>query len=187
MLINQQQAQANSENVKVIDRAVHARKGRNMRVLLFALGVIGWGGTLAMIALMRVFLDPALYIGQQVRGRRRADRANDKAQAPVVPVVVKPAEYAPEPTPPIPEPVAASHIPQTWQDDPNAQTYAPPPSAPPVQSAYVEPNAYAVQNAYVGNAAPDFNANPYSQQSVAGYGDGSTQPYIGVVPQSPEG
>ncbi len=79
-LINQQQAQSNSENVRVIDRAKRARKGRNMRYLLFALVAGGWGITLAVIALMRAFLDPALYVGSAIRTRRSSDGYEDRRE-----------------------------------------------------------------------------------------------------------
>ena len=103
-LINQQQAQSDSENVKVIDVAQYARKGRNMRMLMFALATLGWGLTLGLIALMRVFLDPALYVGQTaVRGRRQADRSaglSDRglAAAAAVPTAVTVATEKPEVT-----------------------------------------------------------------------------------------
>jgi len=57
-LINQEQAEASSENVKIISRPSFATKGRNMRMLGFLIACVFWGFTLVMIALARVFLDP---------------------------------------------------------------------------------------------------------------------------------
>ena len=181
-LINQQQAQANSENVRVIDRAAHARKGRNMKVLMFALITLGWGVTLAMIALMRVFLDPALYLAQQqTRGRRRADRAGDsqprhsEPQAQPKPDMPQVASLATATENYIPEAVAsAPHQPAVWSDDQSGQ---------PVQYGAVPAQAFA------GNTAQDIYANPYAQPGSIAYTQAqqSTEPYIGTVPRSPEG
>ena len=57
-LINKEQAEASSENVKIISRPSFATKGRNMRMIGFLIGCVFWGFTLVMIALARVFLDP---------------------------------------------------------------------------------------------------------------------------------
>lgn len=182
-LINQQQAQANSENVKVIDRAAHARKGRNMRMLMFALAAAAWGLTLALIALMRVFLDPALYMGQQTRRRRAADDDVRSQHPSMVPLSSNP-EGLQTPAPIIPEPVAAPYQPDPWQADTYDQGYAstqyaqPQGGVPYGQPAYAPP----VQNAYAGNMAPDLYANPYAQA-----GSSAAEPYIGTVPRGPEG
>ena len=177
-LINQQQAQSNSENVRVIDRAAHARKGRNMKALMFALLTLGWGVTLAMIALMRVFLDPALYVGQQqgqTRGRRMADRAGGVGRS-------QPAGAYSDPLAAM---AAGSHIPEA---------VAPMPYQPaPYQPDGADHGAYAQQAggltpAYDGNAAYDVYGNPYGQAGAEGHQTGQhAEPYIGSVPHSPEG
>lgn len=186
-LINQQQAQANSENVRVIDRAAHARKGRNMKSLMRALMTLGWGVTLALIALMRVFLDPALYVGQQqVRGRRRVDRDNDQPNSnysqsqnqhvsPHVDPVAARASAAY-----IPEAVAPGYQPPLWSDQPYQEPHQP----------YAQPAAYgtAQAQAYDGNAAYDLYPDPYAQPRGDGTQPGQqADPYMGTVPHSPEG
>lgn len=60
-LINQQQAESSSENVRVIAAASFPVKGRNMRMLAFVGVSAAWGFTLFMLALFRVFIDPRLY------------------------------------------------------------------------------------------------------------------------------
>lgn len=76
-LVKQQQALANSENVKEIARANLPRKGRNMRAIMFAVGTMGLGLGLFLIALLIVFLDPKLYTKPAViNGRRSSDPGN---------------------------------------------------------------------------------------------------------------
>ena len=53
-LINQQLAAANSENVKIISRPEFAVKGRNMRMIMFALATVAWGFTLFMLSLIHI-------------------------------------------------------------------------------------------------------------------------------------
>ena len=94
-----QQAQSSSENVREITRATTARKGRNMRAIMFLLGTLAWGGTLFLLALLRTFLDPKLYTGgRTVRGDRAPGgrRASDGGiPEPVQPFI--PATPAPPP------------------------------------------------------------------------------------------
>ena len=61
-LINQEQAEANSENIRIISYAKYPIKGRNMRIVMFLLASVAWGFTLFMMALLKVFLDPKLYV-----------------------------------------------------------------------------------------------------------------------------
>lgn len=84
-LVNQQQAEANSENIKVIARAGLPRKGRNMRLLSFALATLGWGFTLFMLAMLRVFLDPRLYATPGPSKRRAAGLPESEIPEPVAP------------------------------------------------------------------------------------------------------
>lgn len=60
-LINQQQAEAAAENVRVLSAATYPIKGRNMRLMAFAGAALAWAFTLFMLALFRVFSDPRLY------------------------------------------------------------------------------------------------------------------------------
>ena len=183
-LINQQQAQAQSENVKVIDIAQYARKGRNMRMLMFALATLGWGLTLGLIALMRVFLDPALYVGQQaVRGRRRVDRAAAPAVAASV-ADVQPVQTYQEDI--IPEPVVSPAAMSSVEPTP----YAPESWQAPAQAEQASPYAQgqaAQPEAYYENNIPDVQYNPYAQLAAGGAASAAVQPYLGVLPSSPEG
>ena len=105
-LINQQQAEASSENVKVISAATYPIKGRNMRLLAFAGASAFWGFCLFMLALFRVFIDPRLYAvaepapaynGAAYNGGDRRDRRGRreaKAYHDPIPESVDP--YAPQ-------------------------------------------------------------------------------------------
>jgi uncharacterized protein involved in exopolysaccharide biosynthesis len=214
-IINQQQAQANSENVRVIDRASQARKGRNTKYLMLALGVGGWGVTLGVIALMRVFLDPALYVGNAVRGRRQSDdeiMGQNMAAEPEFQPQAQTA-YASGVQPYIPEPVAAPQPMAYAAMTPAAPaSYADPHQAPPqmpqqmesqpqpqpyqalAPQQYQEPMPQHQANPYVplsyaGNAAHDIYANPYVASGTGGYNNGpSVNPAaLGQLPRSPEG
>jgi len=61
-LVNQQQSESTNENVKVISWPKYPNKGSNTRLLAAAGAIFAWGLTLFMLALLRVFLDPRLYV-----------------------------------------------------------------------------------------------------------------------------
>jgi uncharacterized protein involved in exopolysaccharide biosynthesis len=62
-LVNQQQQEDSSENIKVITTPSVPRKGRNMRKILLVLAIMGSLFTVVMLGLLRVFLDPKIYGG----------------------------------------------------------------------------------------------------------------------------
>jgi len=121
-LVDAQQSAAAADNVKVISYAKYPNKGRNMRLLMFAIASFAWGLVLFFIAMIRVFLDPRLYsTPQQVR------------QEPVMEDVL---EAAPNNSPaydPIPEAIPAY--------DPG-QPLSPNPYDRPAATGYTE-NGYA--------------------------------------------
>lgn len=85
-LINQQQAQADSENVRVISISDLPRKGRNMRMIMFAVFTVAWGFTVLMLGLLKVFLDPKLYapsanIERAIHGRRSSEYNDGMAES----------------------------------------------------------------------------------------------------------
>ncbi len=154
-LVNQQQAETHSENVRVISYATLPRKGRNMGKLYWALGTIAWGFTLFMIALLKVFLDPRLYRTPS----RPAQRVSER-YAPV------PEEtYRPAAQPFIPEPVPAA-------------AYTPPPSAQPYQPA-VQPTPVG----FTGAAAHDLYAHQPASAPIA-QSDIPPMPVLGSIPSS---
>ena len=112
-LINQQQAQSESENVHVISRAETARKGSNMKAILLLLGMVASAGVAFLIALLRTFLDPRLYARPErsthvrVETRSRGRRADDHV---VIPEPVRPFAPATPAPPPYPDvqPAAAT-------------------------------------------------------------------------------
>ena len=162
-LINQQLAAANSENVKIISRPEFAVKGRNMRMIMFALATVAWGFTLFMIALLKVFLDPALYATPGPRRSAVAGVGGGYIPEPVTPAYdVNEPYYAPEM--PAAQPAAAQHAPQEYQV-PGGYDYAQQESAPYAQpQAYAEPQVYAQPQAY-----PDPYAAPLPDQAVPQY------------------
>jgi len=182
--VNQEQAEAaNVENVKVIAYSTMPKKGRNMSKIMMALIMIGWGFTLFMLALLKVFLDPRLYTDPTRRIRPRpdvADYASDEwgvgvptrnPAQPYVPEPVRPAAaqyqdpYAPQP-----------HQPQPYQPQPypaQQQAY------PAAQQAYAAPEAYpAAQQAPYSDP---YN-NPYAPLEVQ-----PIQPGTGPLPSSEVG
>lgn len=60
-LVEQQSAESNAENVKVISEAGRARKGRNMKKIVQFLSIIGAAMTALMVGLLGTFLDPSIY------------------------------------------------------------------------------------------------------------------------------
>lgn len=144
-LINQQQAESSSENVRILSRATYPIKGRNMRMLAFAFAVLAWGFTLVMLALFRVFSDPRLY------ARPEQMRVNTPVATPVP--MASAQAYAPSEN--IPEPVQYSA----------EQPYAPGPEVY-QPAAYIQPGQPGYEEAYHGyyNPAP---SSPYPDQSYA--------------------
>lgn len=67
-LVDEQQIENSSENIKFITRPKMASKGRNMKKILRALAFMGSVFSVFMLALLRVFLDPRLY-GPRVQSR----------------------------------------------------------------------------------------------------------------------
>ena len=181
-LVNQAQAAAiNSENIKILWPTL-ARKGRNMQKIMLALIMIGWGFTLFMLALLRVFLDPRLYSDPTRRMRPRPevqDYASDDwgrdvpQRNPVQP-------YVPEPVPM--QPAAAQY------QDPygTPPPYQPQPYQPPMQAS-VAPG-YGQQAAPYSSAAQEYNGgfdaygNPYAPPQVQ-----TIQPGTGHLPSSETG
>jgi len=84
-LVNQEQAESSSENVRVISYATRPRKGSNMRLIMFLLASAGWGFTLFVLAMMKVFLDPKLYAGNQTGYGNAAPDMYANPYAPAVP------------------------------------------------------------------------------------------------------
>lgn len=92
-LVNQQQAEATNENVKVISWPKYPNKGKNTRLLAGAGAIFAWGLTLFMLALLRVFLDPRLYAAPS--GRINSALSADNIPEPVSPYVPEQAPYRP--------------------------------------------------------------------------------------------
>ena len=187
-LINQEQAMAAAENVKVVSEATYPVKGRNMQMLVFAMAMLAWGFTLFMLALFRVFADPRLYATPP--GARTALREpeaepvlHDPIPEPVqpyAPATPMPAEYAPaayaEPAPAyVPGGEATAYVPdaaaQNWQTQEwQAQEWAATADgyAPAADYAATDPYAQAQAAPYAPavpqqqpHAAPHVMDNPY--------------------------
>lgn len=161
-LINQQQLESSSENIKVVSWATLPRKGRNMRMIMFALVTMGIWMTLGLIALLKVFLDPRLYGTPTQYGYGTDDYEAYGYET------IRPA-YHTTPDNYVPEPVGTSQ-------------YAPPASPAASSFAYVGPDMddisgpmdYAVPYEAPGSSAPP---PPMPAQSVAAAQFQQPQPY----------
>ena len=177
-LVNQEQAETSSENIREISRAALPRKGRNMRLFAFALATLGWGFTLIMLALLRVFLDPRLYVNPGP-SRRRASHVPDYHEIPE-PV----APYAPDANPAaIPAVATASAYTATeYGDSGDLYGGAQAVSSAQMPQAYGSPNSGSMMgqtgSMQTGNLATafDLNENPYLSGATAGQLDPNAQP-----------
>ena len=109
-LVNQQQAEATNENVKVISWPKFPQKGSNTRLIAAAGAMFAWGLTLFMLALLRVFLDPRLYVAP---GPSHASMMVPEAN--YIPEPVAPQMPHEAPFVPAAQPAAASHEPAAYQ------------------------------------------------------------------------
>lgn len=161
-LINQQQAQADSENVRVISVSNLPRKGRNIRMIMFAVATLAWAFTLFMLALLRVFLDPRLYAPTGPNDRLRA-RSEPHPEDHYIPEPVAPYQPIHDPVPdPVIVPAAASAVPaasyepEQWQ----APNYAD------VATYDEAATAYATQSYGNTALAPAYETNPYASGQI---------------------
>jgi uncharacterized protein involved in exopolysaccharide biosynthesis len=196
-LVNQEQAESSSENVQVISWATRPRKGPNMRLIIFALASAGWGFTLFILALMKVFLNPALYASNPSPANRRSDRRQESyGHGDFQPQPASAPQYY---SPPIPEsvpmpaaafgavPYAAPAVggyetaaePFTgaagYAHGGVAQTAQPLNYAPAQASSETYAQAAVYAPASYGSAAPDMYANPYLQSDAAAQANAQPQ------------
>lgn len=158
-LVNKQQQDSKSDNIKIIARPTMPRKGRNMRKIMFALAALGSIFSVMMLALLRVFLDPNLYGPGPAKGYR-----SGPAEA---------QEYVYDPYQGVPE-----SVPEYGYEDPNVTphpAYAP---AAAMATGY-EPEPYMPQPAY------DPLADTYGQPNIGGYE--TAQPAYAYEEHIPEG
>lgn len=155
-LVNQQQAEATNENVKVISWPKFPSKGRNTRLLAAAGAMFAWGLTLFMFALLRVFLDPRLYAVPGGRHEAMAEPQSDYIPEPVSP-------YAPVDAPlePAAEPAVASYEPVPYQE----------PEHNAAMQGYYEQPQYAGSGDVTGQ--PAYAQAPYASSTMAHYDQGA--------------
>jgi hypothetical protein len=190
-LVNQQQQEDSSENIKIITSPKAPRKGRNMRKIIFVLAAIGSLFTVLMLGLLRVFLDPRIYGGGS-SGRRTGsadpiphqDNTYDPAVYPIAD--------------PVPDYAAAQHVapaysaaaqlpvsePDYYGEYSNSGT-----------SSYAGPTPYSpgsqAEAVYSDDAYVGFNYNDQIDAHVTASG-GSTSDMVGAgvvydtAPLSPE-
>ncbi|MEM9600192.1 MAG: hypothetical protein AAF926_04140, partial [Pseudomonadota bacterium] len=157
-LLNQRQAEAASENVRVISKATYPVKGRNMRALGFVGVTAAWVFTLMMLALFRVFADPRLYATPSAV--MRVPRAQPYAEpAAVQPVSAQP--YAPS---------------QAYRPDTYPSQHGHPMAASP--QPYVQDAPYTQDLSYAPEAP--YETDPYGQAPVGG------QLYAAPYPEYPQ-
>jgi len=199
-LVNQQQAETSAENIREISRATLPRKGRNMRLLAFALASIGWGFTLLMLAMLRVFLDPRLYANPAPKRRRAAPTHSD------IPEAVSPyeAEYNPAVVPAVATATSA-YVATEYSGGGGEDLYGgvQAVSAAQMPQAYANPVSGSMQaqpaSLQMGEtaAAYDLYENPYLSGATAGQLDVNPQaqthasvsgvPVLGTVPPNYQG
>lgn len=175
-LVDAAQSEAKSENVKEVNLAEFANKGRNMQKLAWFGATAAWGLVLFFIAMIRVFLDPRLYaVPNAVRNVPEQDYHDEIDLGPVhdpipeaVPVY-EPQPFAPNPYEAQPAAYAAP--------DPYAQTGYVDYNQPAHAEAYTVP-----QEAYAGNTAVDLSHNPYASGEVQAGALNALPPY--TPPQS---
>ncbi len=105
-LVDEQQLENSSENIKFITRPNMASKGRNMKKILRALAFLGSVFSVFMLALLRVFLDPKLYGSPARMGMPMQMYINELPEA--VPYGGAPAYETNVPEVPVPMPSSAS-------------------------------------------------------------------------------
>ena len=154
-LVNQKQAQANSENVKVISWPGLPRKGRNTQLFALAGAMFAWGLTLFMFALLKVFLDPRLYVAPGPRRESMMVPEQNYIPEPVAPQMPQDA-----PLEPAAQPAAASYEPVAYQKpQPIYDTV--------LQRQHEQQNYAASQDA---NVQQGYAQTPYASSSQATYG-----------------
>ncbi|WP_026941954.1 GumC family protein [Hellea balneolensis] len=164
-LVKQKQAEATNENVKVISWPKYPNKGSNTRLLAAAGAIFAWGLTLFMLALLRVFLDPRLYVAP-------TSRINSATAPSYIPEPVSP--YVPEQTPY--EPAVASHEPAAYYPE----SY----DAGQVQQGYDQGNYAATGQSY---GQQDYSQPQYADSNTAQYVAGQDSYMQGAVMQDGTG
>ena len=208
-LVNQQQAEATNENVKVISWPKYPNKGRNTRLFAAAGAMFAWGLTLFMLALLRVFLDPRLYVAP---GPRRETMMVPEPD--YIPEPVAPQTPVQEPFAPAAQPAAAQYEPAAYQTPAAYENaaYVAAPAEAYAQQGYTQTpyadgtTAQYSQESYVQNPAMsgqpaqmNYDPNAYAQPSYdsAPYAHGSaamdvySNPYLsghqaGAIDQNPQ-
>ncbi len=169
-LVDSDLAAAAADNVKVVSEATYPNKGRNMRMLMFALATLGWGVILFFIAMIRVFLDPRLYSASVPAHQQTvADvfEDEDPLYNPIpdpVPQPAPPPAYVPDIVQPATQPSYAETYVEPAQTQPSLgyDQFGRPlstPYQPPLAQAQ---HAYEQPVSYSGNTAMDLGHNPYA-------------------------
>ncbi len=165
-LVNEKQIES-SDNIKFITRPSIPRKGRNMKKILFALGVMGSLFSVLMLALLRVFLDPRIYgPGPQARQRQGEGYETDQGYYGEIPQAVP---FVPEAAP------MPAYMPAAYNED-GQQVYEPGHAVDPY-GGQIHDQAQA--QAHMAGAQPQ----PYGAQIYADGSYGGVSPYAGTPAQ----
>ncbi len=205
-LVDEQQLEDSSQNIKEITRPSTARKGRNMKKILRALAFMGAVFSVFMLALLRVFLDPKLYgPGPQTRMHTRHSSPEQDYYDDIPEAVPEHSENFPQENPmPAYAPVApaayepAAYAPATYGNTGTGYeqaVYEPSPYGEPAPVEYVQTQgqkmyadgSYAGENPYAAvpvqpNPSEGFNsgqteyAGPDNNIPVLGQVGGATEP-----------
>lgn len=200
-LAAKQQQDAQMANVKIISPPITPRKGRNMRKVMFALGVLASMFTVFMLALLRVFTDPNLY-GPGTGTRNRAglapvaapdynqgydanygqEYAPDYGYAQPAPIPEAVPGYG-EPYPQQPEyaPAATQYAPQHYEAPQEPQAYEPQAYEAPLHTGYEQ--AVQPQPQEMPQMAPQ-TPQAYAPQAYAEANTASANPYLNTSGQA---
>ena len=186
-LVNRALDESAPENIKFITEPTMARKGRNMKKILFALASMGSILTVMMLALLRVFLDPRLYgpapaqrlQGAHSGGRRHGDHYDGIPE----PVPAYATSYEPTPAfaPAAAATVTRARVPSAPDDVAPAAYTSEPVYQPTANPAYAQAASYA-------ETPQPYAPEPYvapAYETAQMYADGfvaTPQPYVSSAP-----
>ena len=180
-LVNQQQAESTNENVKVIAWPKFPNKGKNTQLYALAGAMFAWGLTLFMLAMLRVFLDPRLYVAPGPRHAQAAVPQPDYIPEPVSPNY---PQQAPRQMPYAP--AAAAHVPEAYTPQPGQTVSDYVPMTADAAQAYAQPvcnqaaydqGTYAQAGhtpvPYNGGVTAQYGQAPHAQYDANGYAQAS--------------
>jgi len=176
-LVNEKQIDS-SDNIKFITRPTIPRKGRNMKKVMFALGVMASVFSVLMLALLRVFLDPRIYgPGPNARQRQGSGYGLDQGYYDNVPEAVPYVPPYVQEAAPMPAYMPAAYNPEQAQGQAYGQDQAY--GDPYGSQANMQPHLQPHLQHHMGASAQPFDEQIYADGSYGG-----VNPYVGAPAQT---